>query len=118
MSSSTPKNTGLSAVYFNTNEGHAVDTRTHYFEGEFAMTAQLEMPVHGGQTVARHRKPLKQSVMKGRGNYSWSFKRKSFTLKLGKATDLCGMGTGKKCALVSQDYDKSFLRNALAGFVG
>ena len=34
------------------------------------------------------------------------------------ATDLCGMGTSKKWALVSQDYDKSFLRNALAGFVG
>ncbi len=27
---------------------------------------------------------MKESVMKGRGNYSWSFKRKSYTLKLGK----------------------------------
>ena len=43
---------------------------------------------------------------------------KSFTLKLGKTTDLCGMGKSKKYALVSQDYDKSFLRNALAGYVG
>ena len=38
----TPKSTGLSAVYFNTNEGHAVDTRTRYFEGEFSMTADYK----------------------------------------------------------------------------
>ena len=115
--------TGLSKVFFNTNEGHAVDTRTHYFEGEFSMTADTEglgcTAVNsntGDQT-----KKLNHSVLKGRGNYSWSFKRKSYTLKLGDSTDLCGMGNGaksKKWALVSQDYDKSFLRNALAGYIG
>ena len=38
----TPKSTGLSAVHFNTNEGAAVNTRNHYFEGEFSMTASSE----------------------------------------------------------------------------
>ena len=42
LSPTTPKNSGLSAVYFNTNEGHAVDTRTRYFEGEFSMTADTQ----------------------------------------------------------------------------
>ena len=105
-----PKSTGLAAVYFNSNEAHSVDTRTHYYEGEFTMTAGAE----GCSAVST----LKSSTMKGRGNYSWSFNRKSFTLKLGKSTDLCGMGKSKKYALVSQDYDKSFLRNALAGYIG
>ncbi len=41
---STPKNSGLSAVYFNTNENHPVDTRTRYFEGEFTMTASSKLP--------------------------------------------------------------------------
>jgi hypothetical protein len=117
-----PKNTGLSAVYFNTNEGHAVDTRTRYFEGEFRMTADskglgcsnIGVDTNGNADNTQ----IKQSVMKGRGNYSWSFKRKSYTLKLQDAADLCGMGSSKKYALVSQDYDKSFLRNALAQFVG
>ena len=105
----TPEDTGLSAVYFNTNEGQAVDTRTRYFEGEFEMTAGA-----GCGAVPK----MKFSTMKGRGNYSWSFKRKSYTLKLGSSTDLCGMGASKKYALVSQDYDKSFMRNALAQYVG
>jgi hypothetical protein len=106
----TPEDTGLSAVYFNTNEGQAVDTRTRYFEGEFEMTAGSP----GCSAVA----PMKFTTMKGRGNYSWSFKRKSYTLKLGDSTDLCGMGKSKKYALVSQDYDKSFMRNALAQYIG
>ncbi len=106
----TPEDTGLSAVYFNTNEGQAVDTRTRYFEGEFEMTTGSP----GCNAVPK----MKFSTMKGRGNYSWSFKRKSYTLKLGSSTDLCGMGASKKYALVSQDYDKSFMRNALAQYIG
>ena len=109
----TPQNTGLSAVYFNSNEGHAIDTRTRYYEGEFSMTADSKEGLNCAPVD-----PVKFSVMKGRGNYSWSFKRKSYTLKLGSKKDLCGMGENTKYALVSQDYDKSFLRNALAGYIG
>ena len=113
----TPKNSGLSAVYFNTNEGHGVDTRTHYFEGEFAMTASSKLPECGAVNSSTIPE-LKNSVMKGRGNYSWSFRRKSFTLKLGKKADLCGLGSNKKWALVANDYDKSLMRNSLAGYLG
>ncbi len=108
----TPKNSGLSAVYFNTNEGASVNTRTRYFEGEFTMTASSKVPECGAIPT------IKKSVMKGRGNYSWSFRRKSFTLKLGSSTDVCGMGKSKKYALVSNDYDKTFMRNSLAGYLG
>ena len=61
-----------------------------------------------------------KSVLKGRGNYSWSFPKKSYTLKIDKSTDLCGLSPGKskKYALVANDYDKSLLRNSLATFVG
>ena len=111
----TPKNSGLSALYFNTNEGHAIDTRTRYYEGEFSMTADSRPePELSCPAVPK----TKLSVMKGRGNYSWSFRRKSYTLKLGSAKDLCGMGSSTKWALVSQDYDKALARNALAQYVG
>ena len=109
----TPKNSGLSAVYFNTNEGHAVDTRTRYFEGEFTMTADNNSNLDCAAVPK-----TKLSVMKGRGNYSWSFRRKSYTLKLGSDKDLCGLGSNNKWALVSQDYDKALARNALAQYVG
>ena len=109
----TPKNSGLSAVYFNTNEGHAIDTRTRYYEGEFSMTADNNANLSCAAVPT-----TKLSVMKGRGNYSWSFRRKSYTLKLGSDKDLCGMGANNKWALVSQDYDKALARNALAQYVG
>jgi hypothetical protein len=112
LPASTPKNSGLAALYFNTNEGHAVDTRSRYFEGEFTMTASTKGPACAAVPT------VKNSIMKGRGNYSWSFPRKSYTLKLGTKLDLCGMGVGSKYALVSNDYDKSLMRNSLAGYVG
>ncbi len=112
LEQATPKNSGLSAVYFNTNEGHSVNTRSRYFEGEFSMTADTKG--FGCSEVSK----ITNSKMKGRGNYSWSFRRKSYTLKIDKSTDLCGMGKDKKWALVSGDYDKSLMRNSLAGYIG
>ncbi len=76
------------------------------------MTASSKLPECGA--IATN----KNSVMKGRGNYSWSFRRKSFTLKLGSKMNICGMGSSKKWALVSNDYDKTFMRNSLAGYLG
>ena len=116
--------TGLSEVHFNTYEGDNVNTRTRYFEGAFSMTSSERnasptgtpcAEAAGGDTGAN---PIMQSAMKGRGNYSWSFPKKSFTLKLGESTSLCGLDKSKKYALVANDYDKSLLRNQLASFVG
>ncbi len=109
----TPKNSGLSAVYFNTNEGHAVDTRTRYFEGEFKMTADNNSNLNCAAVPK-----TKLSVMKGRGNYSWSFRGSRTHSSSASDKDLCGMGSSKKWALVSQDYDKALARNALAQYVG
>jgi len=115
----TPKDSGLSAVYFNTNEGHAIDTRTRYFEGEFTMTAStLTDPDTKANLSCPAIPKTKLSVMKGRGNYSWSFNRKSYTLKTGSDINPCGLGANNKWALVSQDYDKALARNALAQYVG
>lgn len=107
--SKTTKNTGLATVYLNTNEGASINTRTRYFRGTFAMTAGAL----GCSAVSEM--PAKA---KGRGNYSWSFSKKSFTVKLGAKTNLCGMGESKKWALVANAYDKSLMRNATAYAMG
>ncbi len=104
------KNTGVPQVYFNTYESDTVNTRTRYFEGEFSMT----VPADNGLPECTAVAPVKKSTMKGRGNYSWSFKKKSYTLKVDKATNLCGMGTSKKWALVANHWDKSLMRNQVA----
>ena len=109
----TPNPTGIAQVHFDTYEGDAVNTRDRYFEGQFSMRGSNAT----GQSCSDVA-PIMKSTMKGRGNYSWSFPKKSFTLKIDKKTNLCGLGTSKKYALVANDYDKSLLRNSLAGYVG
>jgi hypothetical protein len=108
----TTKSTGLSTLYFNTNEGRSVNTRSRYFEGEFSMTGSSALP----ECQPVKTQPL--ATMKGRGNYSWSFSKKSFTLKLDKKTDLCGMGKSKKWALIAGAYDRSLLRTSAAFDLG
>lgn len=51
--------------------------------------------------------------IKGRGNYSWSFAQKPYTIKFDKAADLLGMGAAKKWVLISLSSDKSMLHNYL-----
>ncbi len=104
------KNTGLPQVYFNTYEGDTVNTRTRYFEGQFTMS----IPGDNGEPECTAVAPITKSTMKGRGNYSWSFKKKGYTLKIDKATNLCGMGASKKWALIANHYDKSLMRNQVA----
>ena len=116
-------NTRLSEVHFNTYEGDTVNTRDRYFEGEFSMTSSTESvdldgPGGNAGSTCAASPDIMKSAMKGRGNYSWSFPKKSFTLKLGTSTSLCGLDKSKKYALVANDYDKSLLRNSLASYVG
>ena len=117
------KSTGVAQAYFNTNEQASVNTRTRYFEGQFTLVQAGSGAQYSECNVMKDKdgvavtKPL-LAAMKGRGNYSWSFSKKSFTLKLDKKTNLCNMGASKKWALVANAYDKSLLRNSVAGFIG
>ena len=112
------KNTGLATVYFNSNDGESVNTRTKYFEGEFAMKAGANFPDCGDEGVFKGPTKAEKAEMKGRGNYSWSFPKKSFSLKLDDKNNLCGLGSSSKWALVANDYDRSLIRNPVASWVG
>lgn len=121
------RNTGIPQLYFNTNEQAKVSNKTTWVEGRFTIKqagsnvqfAACDDPVKDkdGGSVDTSGTPL-LAALKGRGNYSWSFAKKSFSLKLDKRSDLCGMGANKKWALVANHYDKSLLRNSVAGFIG
>ncbi|HEY0238490.1 MAG TPA: CotH kinase family protein [Friedmanniella sp.] len=58
-------------------------------------------------------KPYTDTI-KGRGNYSWTFPKKGYKIKLDKKADLLGMGESKHWVLVSNFYDHSMLRNSTA----
>jgi hypothetical protein len=114
------KATGLATVHFNSNDGESVNSRDNYFKGEFAMKHATSSGVGscGDVGVLQGADQALKAEMKGRGNYSWTFPKKSFTLKLDKGRNLCGMGTSKKWALVANDYDRSLLRNSTAYELG
>ena len=54
----------------------------------------------------------------GRGNYTWTLDKKPYKIGLDKKINLCGMGEGKKWALVANHYDRSLLRNTVAMEMG
>jgi hypothetical protein len=113
------KNTGVATFHFNSNDGESVNTRSKWFEGEFAIKpgSNSSMNCEPEGVVKDPDKP-EAAEMKGRGNYSWSFSKKSFSIKLGDSDNLCDLGKSKKWALVANHYDRSLLRNSVASEVG
>ncbi|MDO4269472.1 MAG: CotH kinase family protein [Eubacteriales bacterium] len=51
--------------------------------------------------------------VKGRGNYTWSLKKKPYQIKLDKKTDLFGMGKAKTWVLLANHFDNTLIRNKL-----
>ena len=52
--------------------------------------------------------------IKGRGNATWSFKKKPYNIKFEAKTDLFGMGKAKKWSLLANYLDKSLIHNTIA----
>ena len=50
--------------------------------------------------------------MKGRGNMSWTFPKKSYSLKLSKKKEVLGMPRHKRWCLISNWLDRTMMRNA------
>lgn len=101
------RSTGLPTIYVDTNEGVGITDTDTYREGRFTMTAGAGVPVCS---------PVSNALMKtqGRGNYTWTLDKKPYNFSLDKKSDLCGMGSNKKWALLANHYDRSLLRNSVA----
>ena len=55
----------------------------------------------------------KLDYIKGRGNGSWFSFKKPFNIKLADGADLLGMGKARKYCLLSQESDRSHIRNKI-----
>lgn len=100
-----PRLTNLPTLYINLDNGlqlgdvqHGVySTATYTFVDQYLETSYYELPLS----------------IKGRGNYSWSFAQKPYTLKLNESADFLGMGAAKKWILITVSSDKTMLHNYL-----
>lgn len=67
--------------------------------------------VADGKTVMEN---TELDYIKGRGNATWSFKKKPYNIKFEEKTDLFGMGKAKKWSLLANYLDPSLIHNSIA----
>lgn len=70
-----------------------------------------------GSTVSDYSN-LKLEYIRGRGNSTWYLDKKPYKFKLGKSTDLFGMGKNKHWVLLADRYDNTHLKNRLTYWLG
>jgi len=55
--------------------------------------------------------------IRGRGNFTWSQKKKPYALKLDKKLPLFGMPKHKRWVLIANYLDNSFIRNEMGFYL-
>lgn len=108
--------TGLANVYIDTNEGGTVNSKDVWWEGRMSIAPATQAAGTTATPCAASTNLLMRVA--GRGNYTWTLDKKPYKVNLDKKADLCGMGSGKKWALVANHYDRSLLRNTTAMKMG
>ena len=105
--------TGLPSVALTVDEFAEIDSKDYYFSATFY--------VGGGDPAicdyAASQTTLVSADVKGRGNTSWSFPKKGYTVKLAEKKDLLGLGKSRNWTLVSSYQDKSLMRNEIASHI-
>ena len=96
----------LTTVCIETETGQDVTSKEDYIDAD--------LKIHGNEEFNGETQYDGITEIRGRGNTSWGFPKKSYKLKLDKKTNLCGMGKNKHWALISCYWDESFLRNKMS----
>lgn len=96
----------IPVICINTETGRDVESRTEYINANiniFNCDEQYETAVLGAQ-------------IRGRGNNTWSYEKKSYKIKLSGKENLLGIGSGKTktWVLMANMCDQSLLRNYAA----
>lgn len=88
-------------------KGHTVSSRNYYLNAEFKITG------YGIYNDFTHAVQIK-----GRGNNSWNYKKKSYRLKFSEKVKLFGLTKGKSWVLLANPQHGSLMVNAIAMKIG
>ena len=88
-------------------EGYTVASRNYYLDAEFRITGY---GIYNDFTHIVH--------IKGRGNNSWNYKKKSYRLKFPEKVKLFGLKKGKSWVLLANPQHGSLMVNAVAMKIG
>ena len=105
---SLPVNTGLPVVFVNTEGGRQVTSRSTWLKADVKITGL------GGYRSL----PQTGCSIKGRGNSTWGWPKKPYSLLLDEKTSVLGMPAQKHWVLLSNYMDRTLMRNALAYHIG
>ncbi len=95
----------LPVMYINTDDGKDIISKTEY--------KSAYMDIQNNSAIAAPMYSGKLSI-KGRGNSTWLFPKKTYKIKLDKKTDLFSMGKNKSWVLLANYIDECQLRNDTA----
>ena len=97
-------NTGLPKVDIRLPGVQEIQSRSEWLDG-------VQMTIYNADGSINYQGTIE---MKGRGNMSWSFPKKSYALKLSKKNEVLGMPRHKRWCLISNWLDRTMMRNAVA----
>lgn len=101
----------LPTVYIETSAGIGfVNADKNYRD----LLATVEICDESGKSVYSDTELETNSELKKRGNATSGYAKKPYQIKLGKKTDLFGMGKAKTWLLLANYVDPSFIRNAVS----
>lgn len=97
--------TGLPVVLIDTPDSKPVCSKEVWTEGATMSIVNADMTYdYNGGTMS----------IKGRGNSSWLYPKKSYTLKLDSKSEVLGMPSNKRWCLLSNYRDRTLIRNAVS----
>lgn len=102
--------TGLPIMYITTDGLQEVTSKDDYIGADLVLKEDVRTRAAGDVVEARVN-------IKGRGNSSWQFDKKPYTLKFDEKVSLLDMHKDKSWILIPNYNDKSMLRNSLAFYM-
>ena len=96
--------TGLPVVCISTKEEKQIDSKENWTEAKVS--------IDGGKDYESL--PECEAKIRGRGNSSWNWPKKPFTLKFKYGTEVLGMPKQKHWTLLANYMDRTLMRNAIA----
>lgn len=100
--------TGLPVLVLETENAAPVVSKEDWVPGAYTLYAE-------GASQVQFQGELS---IKGRGNSTWKYDKKPYTIKLGKGAPLLGMNKHKRWVLLANYMDRSLLRNRIAFELG
>ena len=98
--------TGLPILYVNTPEGVEITSKEIWTENATLTLTDADDPSWNFKDIT--------TSIRGRGNTTWSLKKKPYAIKLDKKREIMGMPKHKRWVLIANYLDNSFLKNHLA----